>query len=64
MTMIRECVYSAELDLRTLVFTRGLAFPLSALPSRLKSPACGSRQVRLIYSAPSNSMQARAKSHW
>lgn len=52
MKTIRECVYGAELDMRTLVFTRGLAFPLSELASRLKCPACGSRRVRLIYSAP------------
>jgi hypothetical protein len=31
MKTIGECVYSAELDMRTLVFTRGLAFPLSEL---------------------------------
>ena len=30
----RECVYGAELDLETLVWTRGRAFPLSMLASR------------------------------
>ena len=64
MKTIRECVYSAELDMRTLIFTRGLSFPLSALPSRLKCPACGSRQVRLIYTAPGQPNAARASSRW
>src|SRR4051812_8868677 len=58
MRSTRECVYSAELDLGTLVFTRGLSFPLSALPSCLKCPACGSRQVRLLYTAPGQSNEA------
>jgi hypothetical protein len=61
MKSIRECVYSRELDLETLVWTRGKGFPLSALESRLKCPACGSRQVRLLYDVPSEpSAKARA----
>ena len=31
----KECRYRAELDLETLVWTRGRAFPLSSLDSRL-----------------------------
>ena len=50
----KECVYGAELDLATLVWTRGRAFPLSLLASRLRCPQCGSRQVALIYSTPTN----------
>ncbi len=53
MKSIRECVHSAELDLTTLVWTRGAAFPLSDLASRLKCPRCGSRRVALVFSAPS-----------
>jgi hypothetical protein len=64
MKTIRECVYSAELDLRTLVFTRGLSFPLSDLPARLKCPACGSRRIRLIYTAPTQPNAAAARSRW
>jgi hypothetical protein len=61
MKSTRECVYSRELDLETLVWTRGKGFPLSALESRLKCPACGSRQVRLLYDVPTEpSMGARA----
>src|SRR6478672_2834192 len=39
----RECNYRKELDLETLVWTRGRAFPLSRLESRLRCPRCGSR---------------------
>ncbi len=48
----RRCVYSAELDLSTLVWTRGRDFPLSRLESRLKCPKCGSRDVTLLFSVP------------
>jgi hypothetical protein len=39
----RECIYRAELDMETLVWTRGRGFPLSRLESRLRCPHCGSR---------------------
>ena len=48
----RECVHSARLDMETLVWTRGRAFPLSKLSSRLRCPRCGSRHVVLLYHAP------------
>lgn len=56
----RECVYRAELDLPTLVWTRGRDFPLSRLESRLKCPRCGSRQVVVMYSVPSEPSAQRA----
>jgi hypothetical protein len=56
----RECVYRAELDLRTLIWTRGRDFPLSRLESRLKCPRCGSRQVVVMYSVPSEPSAQRA----
>ena len=34
----RECNYRRELDMETLVWTRGRAFPLSRLESRLRCP--------------------------
>jgi hypothetical protein len=43
----KECVYRAELDMETLVWTRGRGFPLSRLESRLRCPHCGSRDVQL-----------------
>jgi hypothetical protein len=54
MKRVRECVYGGELDLATLVWTRGRDFPLARLESRLKCPACGSRRVRLAFSVPPN----------
>jgi len=62
MKRVRECVYGAELDLQTLVWTRGRDFPLARLESRLKCPRCGSRRVRLAFIVPqeSNRRQIRA----
>jgi hypothetical protein len=48
----RECSYRKELDMETLVWTRGSAFPLSRLDSRLRCPRCGSRYVAVFYEPP------------
>jgi len=56
----RECVYGAELDLATLVWTRGRDFPLARLESRLKCPACGSRRVWLAFIVPGEAGRQRA----
>jgi hypothetical protein len=48
----RECSYRRELDMETLVWTRGRAFPLSQLDSRLRCPRCGSRYVAVFYEPP------------
>ena len=52
MKSVRECIFSEEVDLKTLVWTRGKEFPLSALDGRLKCPMCGSRRVRLAFIVP------------
>jgi len=57
----RECVNRAELDLATLVWTRGRACPLSRLESRLKCPRCGARQVTLLYEVPAPACTASSK---
>jgi hypothetical protein len=54
MKRIRECTYSADLDLTTLVCTRGPNFPVADLSGRLMCPRCGSRRVRLLIGMPSN----------
>jgi hypothetical protein len=41
-----------RLDLDTLVWTRGGAFPVSMLEGRLKCPAGGSRKVVLLVNLP------------
>jgi hypothetical protein len=45
----RECNYRQELDMETLVWTRGRDFPLSRLESRLRCPRCGSREVVVLF---------------
>ena len=45
----RRCIGRAELDIETLVWTRGRAFPLSRLESRLRCPKCGSRYVVVLF---------------
>jgi hypothetical protein len=53
MKSVRECIFRCELDMETLVCTRGRAFPLARLAERLRCPRCGSRQVAVVYHAPS-----------
>ena len=60
MKSIKECVYRAELDMETLVWTRGRSFPLSRLETRLRCPLCGSRDVRLIFTVPREAQTARS----
>jgi len=47
-----ECNYRCDLDMETLVWTRGRGFPLSRLESRLRCPRCGSRNVVVLYHPP------------
>src|SRR6185437_4527439 len=51
---IRRCVYRKQLDLDTLVCTRGPNFPLSRLESRLMCPSCKSRAVMVVFEPPTN----------
>jgi hypothetical protein len=50
----RDCNYRRELDMETLVWTRGRGFPLSRLDGRLRCPRCGSRNVVVLYQPPRN----------
>src|SRR5580692_11498855 len=54
---MRRCVYRKQLDLETLVATRGPNFPLGRLESRLMCPACGNRRVTVVFEPPSNAAQ-------
>jgi hypothetical protein len=54
----RECGYDAELDLQTLVWTRGRAFPRGRLESRLRCPRCGSREVTVLFIPPTTNQIA------
>jgi hypothetical protein len=65
MKSIRECVASAELDLKTLVWTRGHDFPIIALGDRkLRCPVCRSLRVRLLLSPPKSRPPAAAPNPW
>lgn len=61
-TKVGRCQYSMTLDLKTLVATRGRAFPVNLLQSRLKCPQCGDRRVAVVFyggrSAPAAARQA------
>jgi hypothetical protein len=52
MKTVRACIQTYELDLATLVWTRGRAFPLSSLEARLRCPRCGSRRVVVLFQPP------------
>lgn len=60
MKRFRECVNRYELDIETLIWTRGAQFPVSMLESRLKCPRCGSRRVVLLFDMPSQPMAKRS----
>src|SRR2546428_12041646 len=50
--MTMHCETIAELDVRTLVWTRGESLPLEMLQSGLKCPRCWSRSVQVIFEPP------------
>ena len=47
-----KCRYQAELNLETLVWTRGRNMPLATLGDRIMCPRCGNRRVNLIFEPP------------
>jgi hypothetical protein len=47
-----ECNTTADLDVHTLVWTRGEAFPFNLLDSRMRCPRCGSRRVTVLFEVP------------
>jgi hypothetical protein len=57
MKSIRECVYSHEVDLETIVLTRGRQFPITGLDSRLKCPRCGSRRMSIRFVVPPRAVE-------
>jgi hypothetical protein len=60
MKTIRECKASVQIDLETLVWTRGRAFPLDTLSSRMKCIRCGSRRVTVFFHPPPATTARRA----
>jgi hypothetical protein len=49
---VRQCTWIYDLDMLTLVATRGRDFPLAMLASRLRCPRCGSRRVAVVFMPP------------
>ena len=60
MKRIRECVYRKQLDLDTLVCTRGPNFELSRLESRLMCPQCGGRRIAVMFEPPAEADRVKA----
>lgn len=54
----RECGFRYELDMATLVCTRGRAFPLARLAERLRCPRCGCRHVAVMFAPPAQPARA------
>ena len=50
----RRCDYRTELDVQTLVCTRGRDFPLARIAERLRCPRCGCRRVAVMFGPPKN----------
>ena len=44
-----------------MVWTRGKVFPISMLSSRMRCPACGTREVVITVSLPGSVLAAAAK---
>jgi hypothetical protein len=59
MKSVRQCTWSYDLDMLTLVATRGRDFPLAMLASRLRCPRCGSRRMAVVFMPPSEGDKRR-----
>jgi hypothetical protein len=55
------CGTRYELDMQTLVWTRGRALALECLHKRLKCPKCGDRKVKVLFEPPNVPNQNRAR---
>ena len=66
MKSIRGCTAYVDVDLETLVWTRGRDFPIAHLDSRMKCARCGSRRVLVAFEPPKDagSMPAAASPNW
>jgi len=62
------CGYRKDLDLETLVCTRGRAFPIARIADRLRCPRCGCKDMTVMFSAPktpqANAASARRYTDW
>jgi hypothetical protein len=51
-----------RLGSQTFVWTRGAAFPVAQLATRLKCPSCGSRRVALVFHMPREPRETSGRS--
>jgi hypothetical protein len=58
---VRPCSNQYELDVRTMLWTRGRAFPVSMLSSRMRCLKCGAREVSVRLSLPGSVLKAQGK---
>lgn len=49
----RKCDWKYNLDMTTLVATRGRDFPIDRVSERLRCPRCGSRKISVFFVTPS-----------
>ncbi len=57
-----SCHSSHELDMKSLVWTRG-AIPIKSLRERLRCPACGSRHILIFFEIPNEPATLAANAH-
>ena len=57
----RECTAYVDVDLKTLVWTRGRDFPIAKLETRMKCIRCGSRRVMIAFSPPAEPARSAAR---
>lgn len=55
MRKVQPCTWQRPLDMMTLVASRGMAFPLTLVSSRLRCPNCGSRKITVLFHVPGGS---------
>ncbi len=58
---IRGCIAQVDVDLETLVWTRGRGFPVSRLDSRMKCIRCGSRHVSIALEPPPSAFRQKVR---
>ena len=61
MKSIRACTAYSDIDVPTLIWTRGRDFPIARLETRMKCPRCGSRRVLVAFEPPPSEQRQRAR---
>lgn len=59
--LVPWCDTTVELDMTTLVWTRGERFPLLRLAEVLRCPKCATRNVRVFFTVPNRPSELAEK---